>query len=123
MSTTVELVLLDNQPASAPIWDPTGSRVLVRDMFGGAGRWKVLGLDGTRASTEAFDIDQTSVPGYLPFWDQYARSQTVWSPDGEQFVHVGRSVTGESGVWIHDADSSGASTLLAPGDIAFWSPT
>jgi hypothetical protein len=115
--------LLDDQPSSAPIWDPTGSRVLVRDALGGAGRWKVLGLDGTSASTELFDIDRTLVPGYLPFWDQYVRSQTVWSPDGAQFVHVGRSVDGTSGVWIHDAATSGPSTLLAEGEIAFWSPT
>jgi hypothetical protein len=115
--------LIDNQPASAPIWDPTGSRVLVRDTLSGAGRWKVLGLDGGGARTEPFDVGQTLVPGYLPFWDQYVRSQTVWAPDGEQFVHVGRSVEGTSGVWIHDATTFGPSTLLAEGEIAFWSPT
>ena len=58
------------------------------------------------------------MPNYLPFWDQYVRSQTVWSPDGEQFAHVGRAGSGESGVWIHDASTSGRSTLLAAGDLA-----
>jgi hypothetical protein len=115
--------LIDDRPSGAPMWDPTGSRVLVRDGFGGVGRWRVLGVDGTRASTDVFDIDGTLLPSYLPFWDQYARSQTVWSPDGTQFVHPGLAANGEAGVWIHDAATSGPSTLLAPGDIAFWSPT
>lgn len=115
--------LLDDQPATAPLWDPTGSRVLVRDALAGAGRWNVYQLDGTRTSTDVYEVDQSLVPAYLPFWDQYVRSQTVWSPDGEQFVHVGRAGSGESGVWIHDASASGRSTLIADGDLAFWSPT
>jgi hypothetical protein len=114
---------LDNQPATAPLWDPTGSRVLVRDALSGAGRWHVFDLDGTRTRTDVYDINESLLPTYLPFWDQYVRSQTVWSPDGTHFVHVGRPDNGESGVWIHDASTSGRSTLLADGDLAFWSPT
>jgi len=97
--------------------------VLVRDALDGVGRWNVFELDGTSTGTDEYDIDQSQVPAYLPFWDQYARSQTVWSPDGGHFVHVGRAISGESGVWIHDASTSGKSILLAGGDIAFWSPT
>ncbi len=110
-------------PTVAPMWDPTGTRVLVRTTLGGVGRWVVYGLGGEQAGTEDFDVGGTLLPGYLPFWDQYARSQTLWSPDGGQFVHAGRAESGESGVWVHGAEASGPSAFLAAGDLAFWSPT
>ncbi|MGI9645664.1 MAG: hypothetical protein ACR2O6_10180 [Ilumatobacteraceae bacterium] len=112
-----------DEPAAAPMWDPTGTRVLVRTAVGGTGRWDVYDMDGSRTGTADFDVDGSLLSAYLPFWDQYARSQTLWSPDGGQFVHVGRSGDGQFGVWIHDADTSGSSTFLVDGDLAFWSPT
>jgi Tol biopolymer transport system component len=118
-----EPVPIDDQPASAPMWDPTGSRFLVRTSIGGAGRWSTYERDGTSSGTEDFDIDETLMPAYLPFWDQYVRSQTLWSPDGSRFVHAGRPEDGTSGIWIHDATESGPSIRLADGDLAFWSPT
>ena len=114
---------VDELPTVAPMWDPTGSRFLVRTTIRGPGRWNVYELHGTRVSTADYDISDSLLPAYLPFWDQYVRSQTLWSPDGRQFVHVGRAEGGQSGVWIHDANSSGPSTFLTDGDLAFWSPT
>ncbi|MDJ0769011.1 MAG: hypothetical protein QNJ12_09465 [Ilumatobacter sp.] len=114
---------LSGEPTVAPMFDPTGSRVLVRTAFAGLGQWDVYDLDGNRTSTAMFDVDDTLLTGYLPFWDQYVRSQTLWSPDGRYFTHVGASQSGESGVWIHDATTSGASSFLVEGDVAFWSPT
>lgn len=114
---------VDERPASAPMWDPTGSRFLVRTTIAGIGRWNVYELDGTRVSTSGYDIGDSLLPEYLPFWDQYVRSQTLWSPDGRRFVHVGRAESGDSGVWIHDATTSGPSGFLVAGDLAFWSPT
>ena len=118
-----EPIRVDDEPAAAPMWDPTGARFLVRTAIGGVGRWEVYDRDGAVSSTEQFDIDDTLLPGYLPFWDQYVRSQTLWSPDGSRFVHAGRSEDGTAGIWIHDAADSGSSTHLADGDLAFWSPT
>lgn len=114
---------VDERPTVAPMWDPTGSRFLVRTTIRGPGRWNVYELDGTSVSTSDYDISDSLLPAYLPFWDQYVRSQTLWSPDGDQFVHVGRTEDGESGVWIHDATTSGPSRFLTDGDLAFWSPT
>jgi len=111
------------RPTAAPMWDPTGSRVLVRTSLDGVGRWVVHTVDGAETGTDDFQVGDSLLPAYLPFWDQYARSQTLWSPDGSAFVHVGRAESGESGVWIHDAATSGPSSFLAEGDLAFWSPT
>ena len=112
-----------DRPATAPMWDPTGERFVVRSAIAGNGTWDVYDVDGERTGTTGFDVDGLLVSAYLPFWDQYARSQTVWSPDGAQLVHVGRSPDGQSGVWIHDAATAGPSTFLVAGDVAFWSPT
>ncbi len=114
---------LDLRAPSAPMWDPTGSRVLARTSVDGPGTWNVYELDGTRSATTDLTIEDSLMPLYLPFWDQYVRSQTLWSPDGGRFVHVGRDDEGLSGVWVHDAATTGPSTYLTSGDLAFWSPT
>ena len=62
------------------MWDPTGSRFLVRTTIRIPGRWNVYELDGTRVSTSEYDISDSLLPAYLPFWDQYARSQTQRTP-------------------------------------------
>jgi hypothetical protein len=118
-----EAVRIADRPTIAPLWDPTGSQLLVRTSVAGEGRWRVHTLDGTSTGTDELDVDESFLPGYLPFWDQYVRSQTLWSPDGAHFTHVGRRVDGVSGVWIHTAGSDGPSRFLVEGDLAFWSPT
>ena len=69
------------------------------------------------------DVSNTLLPNYLPFWDQHARSQTLWAPSGDRFVHVGTDTDGRTGVWIHDATLGGESTFLVDGENAIWSPT
>jgi hypothetical protein len=115
--------LLSGRPASAPMWDPSGAKVLVRDRLNGSGTWRVYDVDGNVGATEEFNVDTSLLPAYLPFWDQYERSQTLWSPDGRSFVHAGTTSDGEQGIWVHEAATTGPSTFLVPGDIAFWSPT
>jgi hypothetical protein len=119
-------VRLADEPTSAPLWDPTGRRVLVRDSLAGVGRWSVHHVAEDELGptvTEPFSVDSSQMPLYLRFWDQYVRTHSLWSPDGEHFVHVGTAADGRSGVWIHDADTSGASAYLTAGDFALWSPT
>jgi hypothetical protein len=122
-TSTDEALQIDDEPTAAPSWDPTGSRVLARSTGGDSGHWTVYGGDGTTTRTDEFAIAESLFAAYLPFWDQYVRSQTVWSPDGSTFVHVGRSEGGRSGVWLHDADVSGPSTFVTDGDLAFFSST
>ena len=44
-------------------------------------------------------------PGLLrdlvPFFDQYAQSMTLWSPDGSAFAFPG-VVDGEDGIWVQE---------------------
>lgn len=60
------------------------------------------------------------------FFDQYAHSNSIWSPDSESLVYVGRSArtngSGEDQVWVLPVDGSSPPTAIAAGRLAFWSP-
>ena len=93
-----ESVEVDVEFAVAFFWDPTGTRLLILEFTeAGAFRWKVWDDDGTTTFP-----DFVPAPGLLrdlvPFFDQYAQSMTLWSPDGSAFVYPG-VVDGEEGIW------------------------
>ncbi len=115
--------LVSASPTTAPLWDPTGTRLLVRDSAAGVGTWTAYGLNGEELASVRRNINASLMPNYLPFWDQFVRSQTLWSPTGDRFVHVGADESGRAGVWIHDVDRGGESRFLVEGQVAFWSPT
>ncbi len=56
----------------------------------------------------------------FPFYDQYQRSGTIWSPDSKNLVLAGVDSSGEAGIFVVDADG-GRSQKIADGDLAFWS--
>ncbi len=57
----------------------------------------------------------------LPFFDQYALSHRLWSPDGASFAIPVVAADGSDQVMIVQADGSGA-RAVARGVVAFWSP-
>jgi TolB protein len=57
----------------------------------------------------------------LPFYDQYQRSVTIWSPDSSQIVFTGIGADGEQGVYVVRADGSAEPQRIASGGLAFWS--
>ena len=92
------VVEVDAGVVAAFSWDPTGERLLVLEVAeGGEFFWRVW--EGGESQTFAKFIPS---PGFLrdfvPFFDQYAQSMTLWSPDGGTFAFPG-SVGGESGIW------------------------
>jgi len=58
----------------------------------------------------------------LPFFDQYQRSSTIWSPDSRFLAFTAVTPDGTSAVFVSRADGNTQPRLLAPGDTAFWSP-
>jgi hypothetical protein len=101
-------------------WSPTGSHLL----------FFTIDLDAAELTPHVWDGEGvTSFPPYrptdlyisqyLPFADQYARSQTAWSPDGSAFAYV--KASGEDGeVWIQSLD--GRAEELGPGIGVSWIP-
>jgi TolB protein len=56
----------------------------------------------------------------LPFYDQYQRSGTIWSPDSQNLVLAGLDAAGASAIYVAGVDGSPIHKI-ADGDLAFWS--
>lgn len=57
----------------------------------------------------------------LPFFDQYARSATLWSPDSRHLVVSGLDSSGSPGIYRVDAAGDQPPERIAAGTLAFWS--
>lgn len=57
----------------------------------------------------------------LPFYDQYQRSSTVWSPDGRTLVYTAVLPSGGSTVFALRAEPGAQAQPLGRGNLAFWS--
>jgi TolB protein len=56
----------------------------------------------------------------LPFYSQYQRSGTIWSPDSQHLVLSGVDSAGKNAIYVVGADGS-QFQKIADGDLAFWS--
>jgi TolB protein len=99
-------------------WDRAGDRLLYLTLAGEASlQWHVW--DGTSTvDLDVFAPSQVFVSQYLPFFDQYAGSHRLWSPEGDAFVFAG-TVGARNGIWVRLLDAP-AATWVAEGDVAFW---
>ena len=57
----------------------------------------------------------------IPYYDQYQRSHTIWSPDSRHIVLNGATEDNLPGIFIVSAEGSGTAHLLAHGIYPFWS--
>lgn len=57
----------------------------------------------------------------LPFFDQYQRSATVWSPDSNNLVISALDQDGEHGIYAIEISENSEARRLASGRLAFWS--
>jgi TolB protein len=103
-------------------WSPTGDRLLVLEAVGdeaGAVRWLVWSPEGTTAYSEFF-LEDSWVRDFLPFFDQYAQSVRLWSPDGSAFAFPG-SVADTDGIWVQHLDET-EPTRIGGGTWVDWAP-
>ncbi len=135
------LVLVDSRKAAAVqptgleqvaffSWSPDGKRLVafVPRLIEAAEPVVVFGVFVVDAASGESRLAAVIRPttefltGVAPFYDQYLRSSTLWSPDGKQVVLNGISEDGRSGVYLLDVDTRGPLRLLAEGTLPFWSP-
>lgn len=119
---TSELTEVAGANAAAYFWDPDGRQLLVLesvDLEAGRFRWKVWSHTETRTYAE-FNLEPTWVRDFLQFFDQYAQSVQLWSPDGDAFAYPG-SIDGESGVWVQRLDDD-SPDKIADGTWVAWAP-
>ena len=121
---TVEIV---DAPIASFFWSPDGERLLYLDpdpLPDDTGLWFRWGVwDGTSSfDTPRFALSQLISVEYLQFFEQYAQSMRLWSPDSHAFAYPGTSEDGQEGIWIQSARPHRAPVLVAEGDFVAWSP-
>jgi Tol biopolymer transport system component len=123
---TSETVEVTEAPTAGYFWSPDGERLLYLDPDPEVGqlwfRWGVW--DGTSSFvTPRFVPSLLMAREYLPFFEQYAQSMSLWSPDGSAFAYPGTDEDGETGIWVQAARPDRAPVLVAEGEFVAWSPT
>ena len=121
---TGSVVQVLDDGAFGGLWSPDGSALAaVRRVDGGRMAWSVWdSADGALPLDLApFTPTVEFAAAYLPFFDQYARAVTPWSPDGRAFVHT-RLVGPDSQVVVQPTRHVGELVVVGEGDAAWWSP-
>jgi Tol biopolymer transport system component len=122
-------------PVLGFFWAPDGQKLayIVPDFSGNMGplfqkkadqlNMRIVGCDVTTGQTWTIALFPAT-DGFLsilPFFDQYQRSATIWSPDSRYVVFSAISAKGQPSVFVARADGSLTPRFLAAGDSAFWS--
>lgn len=111
--------VISDKTALAFFWSPQGDRLLFLTSEDGGFNWNVW--DGSAVTTfDPFTPSGMFGRNYLPFFDQYSQSMTLWAPDGNAFTYAGMA-NGEEGIWVQDLDR-GDPVLVGEGQFASWSP-
>ena len=76
---------------------------------------------GTATPPKTVELSPLYVNQVLPYFDQYALSHRLWSPDGASILLPLIADDGTEVLQVLPADGS-APRALAPGSIGFWSP-
>ncbi len=83
--------------------------------------WHVIDLISGRAiDLNTFQPTESFI--YLiQYFDQFAQSAAVWSPDSRSLVYTGQPLIGKRGVYVIDAQDAARPRFVGPGDYAIWS--
>ena len=112
--------LISEAPVIAFEWDPSGSSLLylTSSSDGATVQWNVVGETGHRVFVDLIP-SAVFAQQYLPFWDQYARSMTLWAPDGSGFVYSAGGGDGLATIEVQLLDQS-VPIRLSDGQFAAW---
>lgn len=110
------------QNVGAYQWSPDGSALAFLQFFPqeGLARWLVWTDSGTIAF-ERFETTPQFLSTYLPFWDQYMRSQTMWAPDSTAFVYSATTASGFE-IRVQPVGVDRPAIAIAAGGFASWGP-
>lgn len=84
-------------------------------------RWYVLNVTTGRSELFASFAPTRDMVYLLNFFDQFARSHSLWSPDGRYLVYAATDSAGKSAVMLLDMQNGGSPTRVADGTMAVWS--
>ena len=69
-----------------------------------------------------FPLSPRFVREQLPYFDQYLRSTSLWSPDSRALAYPALTAEGTPGIFVSPASGTLRPQLVAEGDFAHWSP-
>jgi TolB protein len=115
---------LSSDPTIAFYWSPDSEKLAYLTPDSGGQRvnfrWSVW--DGEEKIEYAdFLPSRTFFQSYLAFFDQYAQSMSIWSPDSSAFAYSGTD-RGRSGVWVQPLGEGEPSKVVGQGVVVAWSP-
>ncbi len=84
-------------------------------------RWRLVNLADKSTRTLAAFVPTGDFLSLLPYFDQYARSLTFWSPDSQHFVYTQIEENGAGSVWVADVAAGSKPHRVGDGTIAVWS--
>lgn len=115
-----ELEVASEQLSIGSFWSPDGEKLLILSLSSLEGEVDIVLWEGAEAAVVAtMQLPDSLVREALAFFDQYAQSWQIWSPDSSAFVLPGTR-EGESGIWVIPADGSDP-IRVGDGDWAAWS--
>lgn len=82
---------------------------------------RVLNSATNEARELALFVPTDQFLNILPFFDQYHRSATIWSPDSQHLVYSALEAHIGSGIYTVAASGDQPPKRIAVGDLAFWS--
>lgn len=115
-----EVDIVTTADVVAFFWDPSGRRLLYLEVDDESQlSWHVW-EEGTTTDHATFVPDPLWWANFVPFFDQYSQSMTLWSPDGGAFAFPG-SVGAEAGVWVQHLGEADP-TRVSSGSWVAWGP-
>ncbi len=121
----------------AYFWSPDSSTLAYVTLSDSAGvlRWRLLSLADRRDIPLVDFVPSPDQLTMLQFFDQYAYSHSLWSPDSRSIVFAGHLATGAvtasatvhpghagSHIIVVEAEPNPSVEVIAPGVLGFWSP-
>ena len=80
-----------------------------------------MNLANQQVRTVATFVPTQDFLSVLPYFDQYARSLTFWSPDSQHLVYTKDEGNDTGSVWVADIAGNTATKKIGDGTLAVWS--
>jgi hypothetical protein len=103
-------------------WSPEGDRLLMLRLApDNAAPVVPLVWDGSETiEFPGFAPTRAFLSEYLPFWEQYSRGMTLWSPAGDAFAYPAAGADGDQ-ILVQRVDAA-EPAVAGPGTVVGWSP-